>query len=873
MKRFLTILGVLLLALVFVACDGDKPKPPEPPVEDDLVITFTGVENAEVTAGDPFNVLTGVKATGSNGTDYTNKIKIATPNATIAADGTLNTETVMNAVVKYSITLTDPEYYIEVLRTITIKAPERPAGEMIANPSFADGMLHWDTYTGAGAATFTPDGENGIKIEITAVGDKWEPRITQMGVPFENGKAYKISFEAKALEPKTVNLQVGELLSGAPYFVNFKTALVTRVIGTEWATYEYEFMMNQPQENHRGGVLFEFGTIDGDDTCTTVWLRKVKAEVVTLSPDKEPPVIKVRDLELPLGAEVTLDMLIESITDERDGVIPIDLDHVQAVVKQNGEVVEVINNEVEGTYTIEFKVKDKAGNEATAVATLTFKAMTFLAENLVKNGEFKENIENWGTWFANGDGTAVTFEHDATNQLFKTNVTATGEQDWSVQVYQTEIPIVAGKTYKLSFKLKASVARTFGLEVVDGFDSQHPVPIMAKISPSAETTWKEYSYIFTCHQTPKLGKLVFMFGKGEPAVWELDDVKIVQADLPEYLVNSQLDSSYGWRFFTNSWDGTIGNMYVMDGEFILVIKKRANAGAGNWTLQLIQDKVAYTRNPADDNQPLFALEAGKTYIFKFDVQGDEVFNITPLITQGEAKGWVNLLPEASRTIEVTAEKVTHSIEFTVPADYEGLAMAKFEFGSSIPNFDLNPDTADDPLAGRVIKFSNLSVKEKDNDKAKELLYNGDGKATHGFVFENAGGGDLGSMKMTVEQNLEVTTTGLGGEAYIPHVYQGDISLDAGDYVVKLVVKASVARTLRVNLTVPSQGYRSLLPDNKYDIVITNEQVGEYVTVMIRFSVDAPTSGVKFEIDFGPIAEGDAAGVFLFKEILLYREFN
>ena len=55
-------------------------------------------------------------------------------------------------------------------------------------------------------------------------------------------------------------------------------------------------------------------------------------------------------------------MLIESISDERDGAIPIDLDHVQAVVKQNGEVVEVIDNDVEGTYTIEFTVKDKAGN-------------------------------------------------------------------------------------------------------------------------------------------------------------------------------------------------------------------------------------------------------------------------------------------------------------------------------------------------------------------------------------------------------------------------------------------------------------------------------------------------------------------------------
>ena len=36
--------------------------------------------------------------------------------------------------------------------------------------------------------------------------------VTQMGIPFEKGKAYKISFKAKALAPKKINAQVGELL-------------------------------------------------------------------------------------------------------------------------------------------------------------------------------------------------------------------------------------------------------------------------------------------------------------------------------------------------------------------------------------------------------------------------------------------------------------------------------------------------------------------------------------------------------------------------------------------------------------------------------------------------------------------------------------
>ena len=91
------------------------------------------------------------------------------------------------------------------------------------------------------------------------------------------------------------------------------------------------------------------------------------------------------------------------------------------------------------------------------------------------------------------------------------------------------------------------------------------------------------------------------------------------------------------------------------------------------------------------------------------------------------------------------------------------------------------------------------------------------------------------MKFT-EEGLEVTTTGVGTEPYIPHVFQEDINLDAGKYNFKVLIKSSVARTIRFNLVVPAEGFRSLLPDSKVDLVVTNEQIGEYLVAEVSFEL-------------------------------------
>ena len=864
MKKVFSILAVLLLAFALVGCNkpengdgngngngngGDTPA--------ELVITFSGLDAAEITAGDEFNVLTGVKATGNDKKDYTDKITVAAVNGTIT-NNILKSDQVGNVTLAYTVQLTDPEYFTRALRTVTIKAAEKPEGEMIANPNFEDGMMFWETYGGAGAAEFTPDGENGMKIELTAIGDAWEPRITQMNVPFEKDKAYKISFEAKALEPKTINLQVGEILPNDPWFTDFKPGQeVHRLIGTEWATYEFEFQMNL--ENDRGGVLFEMGKVGDDDTITTLWLRNVKAEETTLGADEVPPVITTQDLTLLVNSEFDPLMLITSIRDERDGEI--DKSEATYVIKKGEDVVTEVDNTVEGEYTIEFAVKDKAGNEATATATVKFTNMVFKDDNKIKNGEFTENNDNWVTWVADWNSTDATFEN--VDGAMKIDVTNTGEVDWNVQVYQEEFEAIVGKTYKVSFDLKASIERTIGFEVVDGANAENPVPILAKQTVNVTTETQTFSYLYTVTRAPETSKIIFMFAGGDPAHYILDNVEIVEADLPEYLVNPGLKELYSWRVFTNDWEGSVADLKVEEEEYVINISKFAGPQE-SWRLQFIQDKFAVTQDIAFDNKGIISLEADKEYTFSFYAYASKAITLTAVISTGPNE-WTNLIAETDKEVAITTEKTLYTITFTTPADHSGDLIVKFEFGT-----EFEPFGEEDP-AQKVV-FADLSLKEAEGEN---LLIEGEAKHyTKGYIFEHASADNYGSMKFT-EEGLEVTTTGVGTEPHIPHVFQGDINLDAGKYNFKVLIESSVARTIRFNLVVPAEGYRSLLPDSKVDLVVTNEQIGEYLVAEVSFELATPVNGVKLEIDFGKVAEDDSdvPGVFVIKEIQLYRKFD
>ncbi len=132
--------------------------------------------------------------------------------------------------------------------------------------------------------------DGALKAEVTAGTQFFTPRFGQMNVPFENGKTYEITFEAKSSVEKEIALQVGELLPSAPWYNDFLPSaenIFYRTITTEWATYSYKFTMTQ--DNDKGGILFGLGTVNGNAVNATCIFDNITIEE-SADPDNQGPI-------------------------------------------------------------------------------------------------------------------------------------------------------------------------------------------------------------------------------------------------------------------------------------------------------------------------------------------------------------------------------------------------------------------------------------------------------------------------------------------------------------------------------------------------------------------------------------------------------
>jgi hypothetical protein len=307
------------------------------------------------------------------------------------------------------------------------------------------------------------DEEGALKAEVVAGGQSYIPRFTQMNVPFEQGKAYKVSFAAKSSVEKTINLQVGELLSSAPWFTDFKPGqTVHRTITTTWANYEYEFIHNL--DNKRGGILFELGAVAGNQVDATMWFDNITIEEVEIGPDETAPTF---------SGVANKSILVDGTIDVLAGITAFDVidgdltSAIVAVIKNSAEeTVTTIDTSVEGTYTVYLTVEDAAGNEATAEFTIEIVSMQFNATNLVANGSFDADLTvdapEWAVWHQDwGTAPVVTTALDTTAGTFAVDITGGGDAALAVQFKQEGyLSLEMGKTYRLQFTVKSEVARS-----------------------------------------------------------------------------------------------------------------------------------------------------------------------------------------------------------------------------------------------------------------------------------------------------------------------------------------------------------------------------------------------------------------------------
>ncbi|MCX5775223.1 MAG: carbohydrate binding domain-containing protein [Firmicutes bacterium] len=747
-------------------------------------------------------------------------------------------------------------------RYVTVKSPVTPEGQMLVNPDFALGTAGWDdpsvVYIADGAAMTLSTEDGALKAEVVAGANAYTPRFGQMNVPFEQDTTYEITFRAKSSVTKIINLQVGELLSAAPYFVDFKVGQTEhRTITTEWATYSYKF--THTLDNKRGGLLFELGTVESQKIDATMWFDDVTVEESTPDADTTAPTFT--------GVVATLTLTVGASYDPMTGVTAYDVvdgdvtSSIAIEIKDStNAVVAAVDTSVPGTFTVTYTVSDAASNVATATTAITISSMLFKSTNLVADPSFTSELNTekpeWSHWNQDGywgqPAPIVSYTLDTLAGTYAVDIVGGGDAAWSVQVFQVGyITLVQGTTYRLQIDAHASVTRSINVTLgyTDGSYIDYARKNGVEFGPESGTQ----EFVFTSTLPTHLVQLGFEMG-AQPGfadgVFTFEEVRLNEQDVSPIIANGQFNRA-GWRGFFNDWEGSTGTYGIEDGEFKIHVTNYVFTG-NEWALQLIQDGVSMG---GTSEAGVIALEANKTYTLGFDVYASEAMNIHPYVLS--SNDWVNLVAEGQRTVAITTVKTHYEVSLTSGATVYGNEILKFQFGDQA-SFSTE----------KVLSFDNISV--LDGAAPISSVYNGDMETVlggHSFYTE----APENTFKMTSDGAVATIVT-LGGAAYVPHYYYMIDSLAVGNYTVALTMKSSVARDFRLNLVIPAWGYASILPDTKYDFNLLSDTLTQ---VTVNFVVSTPLTGIKVELDFGTLG-GELVSlptVVTLTDFIIYRNYN
>ena len=818
MKKVFGLFLALTLALGLAACGGDGSAP-----------TIEGTEDITIYLDEEFDPMEGVTATDNRGRDITEDITIV---------GTVDTGTVGDYYLRYSVEDRNGNK-TEEARYVTVAVdPDSIGDEMVPNGDFSMGMAFWSTTTGleGGTGNFSVVDDE-LKIEILSVGGgMWEPRLENIGITFEEGESYKVSFEARAEEPRPVHVQVGELLPSAPWFTDFKpTQQVIFDLTTEMQTFEFVFTMTLPT-NDNGAMIFEFGTVPGaaDNYLTTVYLDNVVIE--TSEPEYSDPVFQgVENISVETGT--VFDPLEGVIAlDAVDGELELTLDNV------TGEV----DTDTPGDYTLTYTVTNSGDMTTTVERVVSVVDLIFNETDIIKNGDFDEDLDaddpEWYLWQADWDPndspmTDGSLSLSGGQMVLEVNdIGSWGHQGWLLQATQ-DIELQVGYTYKVIFEAKAAAERDID-SVVGYTDSAHNWNQHGGGTFALTTELQTFEYMFTVTKDSGDYQDVFKveFGHADDTVY-VESVEIqVYAEGP-LQSNGSFDDT-GWFMWHQDWDTTpVVDYGIVDEQMVVTISE--NLGDHNWSIQLIQTDIAMT--------------PGTTYRVTFDAKSEHARDINFKFIEGAAGGtefW------EAFTIGETMDTYTFDFEFDSELDFGRISIELGQIGDAQP--------------GELI-FDNISIVELDDSddvvEGTERVTNGTFDQVVDWYMWHQDWDTAPVVDMAVvDGELVVTITETLGDAnWAIQVFQHGIEMTPGaTYRISFDMRSDHERDINFKFIEGAEGGAEFFETFTIDETMT--------TYSFTFTFDSLLDFGRLNIELGQI--GDAQpGVVTIDNVMIYRTFN
>ncbi len=470
-----------------------------------------GVEDKSHKLNEPFNPFSGVTVTDDRD-DLTT--------ADIVVDGTVNVLVEGEYTLTYTVSDKAKNKTVKT-RKITVTGDLIPTNLVLVNGDFEIPQPEKVPQPAATGWGWHGDGKfdvtiaNGIaKIDITSLGPvAWGVQFYQQNRVVDENFIYEIKFDAKSDIPRPIMFAL-EKGTDRQYDEIFD-------LTTEWTTYTIRYHHTKDGFTN-GKFAFFMGVVDGDSVPTTVYLDNITIETIKEYVDETAPKI--------FGANDTI-ILKGTEFDNRAGVKAYDnndkLLTVEDIIITGGVDINTV-----GVYTLTYKLTDKSNNTVSVERKVeVVDALTYENKFTVVNGDFTtaqaEAIPQPATtgWGWHGGGKFDVTIAGGEDGVAVINVTGLGTVPHGVQFYQQNRKIEAGGIYKLTFKMKASVARDIRLSLEAGTDVR-----WFKVM-DVTTEWKEYEvYITPSGNSFTNGKFAFFLGKVSDtsplATFEIDNVNI-----------------------------------------------------------------------------------------------------------------------------------------------------------------------------------------------------------------------------------------------------------------------------------------------------------------------------------------------------------
>ena len=157
---------------------------------------------------------------------------------------TMGYSTNPNARIAFNFGISSADVYLDNISIVELpdesEEPDQPAGNMVSNWSFSNGMNDWTFNTAESGNAEGKVEDDAFHAQITnGGGNAWNVALYKNNLNIVNGKTYTVSFDARADGPRNILASVA--MGVSPFYLyNFEPDFS---ITTEWKTYTFTFTM------------------------------------------------------------------------------------------------------------------------------------------------------------------------------------------------------------------------------------------------------------------------------------------------------------------------------------------------------------------------------------------------------------------------------------------------------------------------------------------------------------------------------------------------------------------------------------------------------------------------------------------------------